>query len=76
MGSKRTAHLRHTGMGVNPRDETILDWHTCCYLSVDKCRLGPWTQAPLLMYGSLGTDFAHLSRTRASKLGLLLPTDS
>lgn len=45
-------------------------------VSVDKCRLGLWTQAPLLMYGSLDTHFAHLSRIRASKLGLLLPTDS
>jgi hypothetical protein len=35
MGSKRTAHLRHTGMGANLSAETILDWHTSCCLFVD-----------------------------------------
>src|SRR3989442_6572939 len=31
-----TAHQH----GVNPSVETIRNWHTCCYSSVDKCRLG------------------------------------
>ena len=36
-------------------------------------RIGLWAQASLLMCGWLGTQFAHLSRTRASKLASSRP---